>query len=120
MSTVSQRLEAPLCPACGQPAIPTTTRYGKRHACCGLWSWDGKPLADGATHAARIAAHDAFDTLWRGESRVTRRSHAYALLRDELGLAKHECHMAQMDLATASRVPAAAERIRARMKEEGT
>lgn len=118
MSTVSERLPAPMCPVCGQPAQATTTRYGKRHACCGLWSWGGKPLTDGATHAARITAHDVFDALWRGPTKVTRRSHAYKLLRCELDIEEDECHMAQMDLATASRVPAAVERIRARLGQE--
>ena len=91
------------------------TRYGVRHAHCGLWSWDGKPLADRITHDARIAAHNAFDTLWKGAYRLMGRGSAYKLLRAELGLTKAECHMASMDAETARRVPGAVARIRARI-----
>ena len=118
MSTVSERLPAPVCPTCGQPAQATTTRFGVRHDCCDLWSWDGKPLVDRATHNARIAAHNAFDPLWKGAYRQISRGTAYKLLRAELGLTKAECHMASMDATTARQVPAAVERIRARLGQE--
>lgn len=43
----------PICPRCGWQASETITKYGIRNECCGLWSWERKPLADAATHAAR-------------------------------------------------------------------
>ena len=106
---------SPLCPVCGQPATVSYTQYGVRHAHCGLWSWDGKPLVDASTHEARKDAHHAFDTLWRGPAKIVQRGHAYRLLREELGLSKEACHMAEMDVETARLVPAAAARIRAQV-----
>lgn len=94
-----------ICPSCGNPAKTTDTKYGRRDDCrpCGLHSWAGKPLEDQATLDARQAAHDAFDTLWREGSYT--RSEAYRLLAQELDITTDECHMAQMDKATALRVP---------------
>lgn len=100
----------PQCPRCGGTPERSVTRWGIRDKCCGLWSWGGKPLADGETHEARRAAHAAFDTLWKPR-RMTR-GRAYRLLQAELGLSAQECHMATMDAETALRVPAAVERIK--------
>lgn len=103
------------CPSCGGRATITTTTFGRRDACdgCGLWSWKGKPLADAETHAARSAAHEAFDALWQGPTQITSRAHAYFCLRQELQLLAKDCHMSVMDAATARRVPEAVARIRA-------
>ena len=70
----------PSCPTCGKRARETQTRYGLRADCCGLWSWDRHPLVSGETHAARNAAHKAFDELWRGG--LVSRGGAYRLLRE--------------------------------------
>ncbi len=106
---------SPICPKCGSEAKAVTTRYGTRHACCDLHSWDGKPLVDQATHDARKAAHDAFDRLWKkGPRRLMDRGEAYAELRVELDLSPDECHMSLMPAETALLVPPAVERIRAR------
>ena len=102
-------MTAPVCPSCGKAAERQATRYGVRHACCGLHSWDGKPLVDEATHRARRKAHDAFDHLWK--SGAVRRKRAYALLREELGITSAECHMALMPRELAERVPLAVDRI---------
>ena len=96
----------PTCPACGAIASTALTRFGRRHECCGLWSWNGKPLADAATHEARRLAHNAFDPLWQ-MGLLTRRE-AYALLARELQIDPAGCHMGLMDAATAARVPSAA------------
>lgn len=105
--------EAVICPSCGRPAASSMTRYGIRHSCCGMNSWDGAPLASRETHRARKEAHDAFDPLWKSK-RVTR-SKAYELLAAELGLSSAECHMKIMDEATAKQVPAAVARIEERL-----
>jgi hypothetical protein len=104
-------MPTPICPTCGEEAMEQQTRYGIRHVCCGLHSWGGKPLASPATHEARRAAHDAFDTLWMFGK--MKRSRAYALLVEELDIPAKECHMALMDEETARRVPPAVERIKA-------
>lgn len=104
----------PICPICNSPARTTSTRYGARHECCGLHSWDGKPLVDQATHDARQAAHDAFDALWTGPNKVMSRGGAYAELQLELGISAEDCHMSLMPAETAALVPAAVERIRTR------
>ena len=97
------------CPICGWAAYRQDTRYGVRHSCCGLWSWDGAPLVDAETHEARKAAHEAFDALWKHHG--ISRSSAYAQLAMELGIKRKHCHMKQMDKGTASRVPAAVRAI---------
>lgn len=57
----------------------------------------GSPLA-----RARMAAHDAFDPLWK-EGHMTR-SEAYAWLAEKLGIRKSDCHMVNFDQATCQQV----------------
>lgn len=94
----------PVCPQCGRFAKQAETRYGLRSQCCGLWSWDGRPLVDEGTHRARQAAHAAFDPIW--QQRRMSRTAAYKWLRKALGL-DYVPHMADMDALTAARVVAA-------------
>ena len=107
--------KAPNCPSCGRRPVETHTQFGWRRDCCGLWG-GGKhaPLVDKETHAARSYAHKVFDSLW--QSGLVGRSHAYALLAEELGIPPDQCHMKLMDRATAERVPAAAHAIGKRLK----
>ncbi len=49
----AETMVVPTCPKCGRLAQERRTRYGIRSECCGLWSWDRKPLVDAATHNAR-------------------------------------------------------------------
>lgn len=102
-------MKSPICPTCGGSAFAQETRYGIRHSCCGLWSWDGAPLVDAETHEARRAAHAAFDKLWQRHG--LKRGEAYAQLASELGIKRKHCHMKQMDKATAMRVPGAVRAI---------
>jgi hypothetical protein len=120
MRYVGKKWPIPFCELCVRTAIVKDTRYGERAMCpgCGRWSWGRKPLADAATHAARKAAHAAFDPLWQ-QGFMTRGA-AYRLLQQALGLTEDECHMAIMDRATAVLVPAAADEIRSRVDPEGT
>jgi len=106
----------PICPICGNIAKEMKTKYGTRSYCCGLWSWDRFPLADAGTHAARQAAHKAFDEIWM--SGLCKRARAYALLRAELCLKKGQCHIKLMDEATAKRVPDATKIIADRLKND--
>jgi hypothetical protein len=56
----------PVCPKCGAVAVEKPTRYGPRSECCGLWSWNRKPLVDGETHAARRKAVEDLRSLHEG------------------------------------------------------
>jgi hypothetical protein len=78
-----------------------------------MHSWDGAPLAAPQTHAARSAAHAAFDPIWK--SGRIKRGAAYQILAEELGLSRADCHMKIMDEATALRVPEAARKISERL-----
>ncbi len=106
-------MKAPDCPTCGNTASTTKTKFGKRHECCGLHSWDGKPLVGQAVHSARHSFHEAFDRLWKnaetayqidepeGSSehqkavsriRKSARGRAYAYLSVMTGFPEPECH----------------------------
>lgn len=113
---MSKKPTVPICPKCGAQAIRQTTRYGDRYACCGLWAWGKHPLADAATHAARNAAHAAFDPLWK--TGIMNRSFAYAKLAEGLGIDARDCHMKLMGAEMARRVPAIAQRLRAEMADQ--
>jgi hypothetical protein len=90
------------------------TRYGVRHNCCDLWSWDGAPLVDGETHEARKRAHDAFDTIWK-DGRLSR-SLAYKILAEKIGLHPKDCHIKLMSAETAGRVPTIAKQMLAEVR----
>lgn len=97
------------CPNCGRVPRQTKTRYGLRSECCGLHSWDGKPLVCQKTHDARKAAHECFDRLWK--SGRIKRSYAYQLLTEKMSMTPQECHMSRMNLEDALRVPKAVSEI---------
>lgn len=109
-------MKSPVCPKCGRRAYTAKTSYGPRHACCGLWSWDGAPLVDAATHEARKAAHAAFDRLWKDG--ILSRSQAYRELAKALGLKPEDCHMKLMDAQTAGRVPGIAASLRTKFDDD--
>jgi hypothetical protein len=66
--------------------------------------------ASAETRRARIAAHAAFDPLWRrkmakeGVSQKRARGSAYKWLADQLGIEWNDCHIGLFDAATAQRV----------------
>lgn len=99
----------PICPICGSEAKESETKFGIRHDCCGLWSWNGAPLVNRETHKARVTAHAAFDRLWR--SGLMKRSDAYKALADKLNVARKECHIKMMSAEMASRIPDIAKEI---------
>ena len=53
MAEKSKPAPAPVvtCPMCREEAETTVTRFGYRHECCGLHSWNGKPLVAYAAFA---------------------------------------------------------------------
>lgn len=103
------KTRAPKCPKCGDRAKVVDRRFNVKFACCGLWSWGAHPLVSADTHAARQAAHRAFDPLWK--SRRLTRNRAYYLLSERLGISRADCHMKLMDRETAERVPDAVTQI---------
>lgn len=90
------------CPRCGEHVHGKQGTYGRLYECCGLRGWNGKPLEQPATLAARRRAHDVFDCLWtRGHMS---RSAAYRWLSEALGVEEVDAHMSVMDRNTAERV----------------
>lgn len=87
--------------------------------CSKCWGYVGchkdtlKPLgtpADKETRRAREAAHAAFDPLWQKRQRLSGLSRSvacgrgYKWLAGQLGIERKDCHIGQMDAATARRV----------------
>ena len=110
-------MSAPTCPKCAQPATRTKTRYGDRFSHCGLHAWGNHPLASPETHAARNAAHAAFDPLWKRG--LVSRATAYKALADALGIDRKDCHMKLMSAEMARRVPAIAAQLEAEFLRAG-
>lgn len=71
-------------------------------------------LADAASRRLKIAAHEAFDPLWRTK-RMTRPA-AYAWLRKQLGLDERACHMGWMSDDDLRRVIAVSTEYRTKEK----
>ena len=103
------------CPKCDETPVRSNTRYGPRLDCCGLWAWGDHPLADAATHAARRAAHDAFDPIWR--EGLLSRTAAYRELAKQMQLSASDCHMKLMTASQAQRVVCVAAKMRARLTQ---
>lgn len=79
----------------------------------------GRPAAK-VTRTARMAAHAAFDPLWRrkqqrdGISKRKARGAGYKWLAEQLGLDPKDCHIGEMDAKTALRVVEVCRRPRVR------
>lgn len=75
-------------------------------------------LANAELRKAKMAAHAAFDPLWKakqrrdGCSKGRARGKGYAWLADQLGIPPSECHIGMMDVATCRRVVAICEGVR--------
>ena len=65
-------------------------------------------LANAELRKAKMAAHSAFDPLWK--SGAKKRGSAYAWLSDALGMNKKDCHIGMMDVADCHRVVEACKR----------
>lgn len=101
------------CPECGAQMVLRDSRYGRFYGCLEYPNCkathgahaDGRPLgipADKPTKRARMRAHDAFDSLWKGTG--LRRQEAYRWLRGALNLSAEECHIGRFDIETCDRV----------------
>lgn len=115
----------PTCPYCGASAVLRVGTWGYQWRCApcdahvGCHGSTTRPkgtLANRVTRAARIAAHEAFDPLWR--LKLTRhptmprrhaRDRAYAWLADQMGLPVEACHIAMFTEAQCRMVVALCE-----------
>ncbi len=113
-----------ICPYCNTPAAlrdgmavyPHRPDLKHKHfwVCNDCDAWVGchpgtnRPLgrlANGALRRAKMAAHAAFDPLWK--SGAMRRKQAYTWLAGKLGIAVENCHIGMFDEADCQRVIAA-------------
>ncbi len=113
-----------ICPYCGSPAtcVDSSMIYGRSYgfawvcanypecdSYCGCHPGTKKPLgrlADKYLRAAKVAAHNAFDRLWKpGKfNRFGRRKDAYRWLAGEMGLAISDTHIGEFDVDQCLRV----------------
>lgn len=103
-----------ICPVCGNRAVTVLSTFGTKHFCCGLESYNGKPLVSRNVLRLRVLAHDSFDPLWKGGSMT--RSEAYKALAKELQIDRAKCHIGDMDDGLLRNVPFAVERIKFQLK----
>jgi hypothetical protein len=110
--------QSPICPYCQQPAILLESSeevyhgrdYGPLWICRPCQSWVGVHkgthtplgrLANAELRIAKMAAHAAFDPLWK--SREMKRSHAYRWLTVAMRAAE-QVHIGNLDVADCYRV----------------
>lgn len=117
------------CPLCGSPMVlRMTTKFtygdGSHRKFWGCSSYpkcravhgahpSGHPVGipgDGPTKAARMAAHDAFDTLWKS-GQMTRKD-AYRAMQRAFGMTKDEAHIGNFSVDQCDRVVAWIEGMR--------
>lgn len=122
--------QAPACAYCGAEAVLLKSSaplysgrdYGPAWACkCGGGSWvawvgchDGtyKPLgrlADQELRRAKIAAHAAFDPIWKarvkaGEKKAPARGSVYKWMAEQLGIPRDQMHIGLLDVDQCKRV----------------
>jgi hypothetical protein len=123
------------CDYCGDPAVLVTGRevYPHRPDLAHRQFWRCEPCAayvschDGTTHpmgrlanaelrAAKIAAHAAFDPLWR--ARGWKRNAAYRWLAEQMGMPRADCHIGMFDVERCQQVAAVCESA-TRVGEDG-
>lgn len=132
------RVRPPDCLECSKEATQTTSQkiYPRRPdlwnrpmwiCACGAYvgCHDGTILPKGrpagkATRAARMEAHSWFDPMWLakqkrdGCSRSKARKAGYKWLAEQLGVSERQCHIGEMDAATALRVVEVCRAVRGR------
>lgn len=92
-------MKAPVCPVHRKTMKKVTGKWGPYFQCgygcdrAAKISRDGTvgEVSDGPTRQARMAAHRAFDVLWK--TGMMKRPDAYAWLAGELGTEKHLTHI---------------------------
>lgn len=136
MRKAPRAVKPPVCLECGREAALTNSQKVYPHrpdlwnrpmwlcpcgAYTGCHSGTEKPKGRPAgkiTRAARIAAHAKFDPLWMakmdrdGVTKGAARKAGYKWLAAQLGIEGKDCHIGEMDAATARRVVAICGRYR--------
>lgn len=111
----------PICPYCGKESELVTGRviYPHRSDLYHLWFYRCAPcdayegchpgskrplgrLANRELRQARMAAHRAFDPIWK--SKEMNRSQAYAWLASRLGIEIEDCHIGMFDVSKCEQV----------------
>lgn len=93
---------------CGRVMQQVEGRYGEYLRCTGFPACDrtcqpgGKPT-DSPTRKARIAAHEAFDPLWKDGGRRAR-GRAYKWLADAMKVKIRDCHISRFTKGQCERV----------------
>lgn len=115
------RLGTPLehpCPECGARMVLRDSRFGLFYGCVsyprckathGAHKATGRPLgipADGPTKLERMATHDLFDRLWKGDAPRFRRHEAYAWMAARMDLEKDEAHIGRFGVEQCQRLRA--------------
>lgn len=128
------QIVAPVCPYCRKPAVLFTDSsqfyhgrdFGPVWACLPCRAWVGchknSPrfaakgrLANAELRKAKIAAHGAFDPVWRqamqdqGLCKIQARDRAYQALAKAMKLPRGRCHIGMMDLDQCRQVVALCE-----------
>lgn len=101
-------LPVPICPRCGNHAEEVNTKYGIRASCCGLWSWERRPLVDADTHQARRELTPLMQEVAKALGQVK----AYQQIAKRVGFSSpDQLKVSNMNEATARKVKAAVEDI---------
>lgn len=86
---------------------------------CGAWvgchAGTTQPLgrlANAELRRAKMAAHAAFDPLWRFKNQPQVRNAAYSWLAKQLGIPRDECHIGMFDIEQCQQVVAICTRLR--------
>lgn len=96
------------CPECGGRMVLRESKYGPFYGCADYPDCraahgchpDGRPLgkpANKETKQARIAAHEAFDKLWKPPEGRMKRKDAYRWMQAALDMTKDEAHIGNFD-----------------------
>lgn len=106
LTTTIDRKKRPPCPVHGCEFAAKDGRFGRFYGCprwpdCDRIASKSKfdmnwRVSDQETRTARIAAHDAFDAVWKS-GRATR-SRCYHALGELLGLSSQKCHIEHFDV----------------------
>ena len=124
-STPTFREHPVTCPDCGAPmrlrtaGKATGALKGRPFSGCSTYPRckathgahpDGAPMGipgDAATKAARIRAHAAFDSLWKGDGALMNRGAAYGWLEEALALSRGDGHIGRFTVEDCARLEAA-------------
>lgn len=106
------------CPDCGAKLVLRSSKFGPFYGCSKFPACraahgahaDGRPLgipADAATKKMRMAAHEAFDRLWKRPHGVMNRGQAYRWMQATMDMTSEQSHIARFSIEECGRLIAA-------------